>query len=147
VNKSTGATLVYDPLSLEGSTAWSNLATNSTAVFSFPNDTHFEDIVQPEAQFKTGSGGPPMYSPQWNAELKFAFPINASTADDCSLFWTGYFGRGNTAYPTGVYSILANEASNQVTLVTSAVTSPGAIVVDASYVYWADSTFIGRVAR
>jgi hypothetical protein len=145
VDKSTGAQLMYQGGSFQGSVGWYTVAINSTTVFTFDSGGHFENVTSPNANYKTGSGGPPMYSPTWSLDVTAG--ASADTADDCSLFWTGSYTSKPTAGPTGIFSVLANQPSNEVTLLTTMVKTPGAIAVDAQNVYWVDATWIGRIAR
>ena len=85
-----------------------------------------------------------MYAPNyWNCYPPVPIPaLNAGTADDCQLVWSGW------GPASGIFALLANEPSTQVMPITTAVEKAGgAVVMDATNVYWADATYIGRVAR
>jgi hypothetical protein len=154
VNKSTGAPLLYSQFTSVGISfydSFAHLALNSTTVFSIEDAQQLnDDVNRPKAQYKSGVGGPPMYVP--NIYVGLGGGMTGATADDCSFFWTGWSPPVGVAAPNitstpGIFSVLANVPSNQVTWLTTAVTSPTVIVVDGAYVYWLDATWIGRVAR
>jgi hypothetical protein len=139
VNKSTGAQDVFQQGSVDGSLTWLTLAINSDSLFSTMLDTSFAPTAWTiTAQSKSGTGYPP------TPPASFDF-VNALAADDCTLFVAGSYGG-----QPGIFSVLVNDAYFQVTTVTSNITSSNGasgIAVDDSYVYWLDSTFIGRIAR
>jgi hypothetical protein len=131
-NKSTGAQIVYG---LTGTVNWSGLAMNTTSLFTVEVDPSSGLVdLWVDTTYKAGHGGPSVYAP-------ILAGIEYLAADDCDLFFSGEYVDGN-----GIYSVHVSQPSNQMTLVTQYGDGSN-IAIDDQYLYWLDSTFVGRLAR
>jgi hypothetical protein len=160
VNKATGAQLFYQignpGVGLEpgGNLNWGGMAISSTTVFSILRNTVDEPKDSVTAQYKNIDGGPPMTAPSYTVPAALystpddTTPFRGFAADDCEFVWAGWTAPDTSgATVPGVYSVPLNYPSNQVTELTLAVDKPKAVLLDSAYIYWLDSTWIGRIAR
>jgi hypothetical protein len=153
VNKTTGAQLFY-----QGGSGtilnWGGVAINSTTVFSILRNVDSVDQDSVTAQYKDNDGGPPMTAPSYSVAAPPYGPPDDTTpfrgfaVDDCEFVWAGWEAVDTSgATVPGVYTVPATQPSNQVTELTYVVDKPKAVVLDSAYIYWLDSTWIGRIAR
>jgi hypothetical protein len=136
IDKSTGkVTSLHDSGGTNPSDQFYGAAANDTSAYFFETYALYPGIPAPNPYVNTlwqisKSGG---VSSSYGVPVR---SMSGMTADNCSV----YFASG-----TSIYRITPG-ATAPLELTTNAVT-PGQIVVDDTFAYWVDQTWIGRVPK